>query len=49
MPRLTDTEPQETSMTTQTNDTTWRDFDDRDAYQDRLAVELTAESDQTDW
>jgi hypothetical protein len=31
VPRPTDTEPQETSMTTQTIDTTWRDHDDRDA------------------
>ena len=33
-------------MTTQTAD--WRDFDDRDAHQDRLANELTADI-STDW
>jgi hypothetical protein len=42
MPRPTATEPQETSMTTQTND--WRDFDDRDAHQDRIAADTS-----TDW
>ena len=41
MPRPTGTDPQETSMTTQTTD--WRDFDDRDAHQDRLAAELAAD------
>ncbi len=41
MPRPTATEPQETPMTTQTTD--WRDFNDRDAHQDRLATELAAE------
>jgi hypothetical protein len=46
MPRPTDTEPQETSMTTQT--TGWRDFNDRDAHQDRLATELAADA-STDW
>jgi hypothetical protein len=45
MPRPTDTDPQETSMTTHTTD--WCDFDDRDAHQDRLATELTA--DTGDW
>ena len=30
-------------MTTQTADTSWREFDDRDAHQDRLATELAAE------
>jgi hypothetical protein len=49
MPRPTDTEPQETPMTTQTTDiTSWRDFDDRDAHQDRLAAELAADL-STDW
>ena len=28
--------------------TDWRDFDDRDAHQDRLATELAADS-STDW
>ena len=31
-------------MTTQTTDTTWRDHDDRDAHQDRLATELAADA-----
>jgi hypothetical protein len=32
------------------NTTDWRDFDDRDAHQDRLTVELGAEVDAgTDW
>jgi len=30
------------------NTTDWRDFDDRDAHQDRLATELAAET-GTDW
>ena len=35
-------------MTTPTaSDTTWRDFDDRDAHQDRVATELAADS--GDW
>jgi hypothetical protein len=46
VPRPTGTDPQETSMTTHTTD--WRDYDDRDAHQDRLATELTADS-STDW
>jgi hypothetical protein len=33
-------------MTTQTTD--WRDHDDRDAHQDRLATEL-ADDTSTDW
>jgi len=44
MPRPTCTDPQETRMTT----TDWRDFDDRDAHQDRLATELATET-GTDW
>ena len=28
--------------------TDWRDFDDRDAHQDRLATELATET-ETDW
>jgi hypothetical protein len=44
MPRPTGTNPQETPMTT----TDWRDFDDRDAHQDRLATELATET-NTDW
>lgn len=33
-------------MTTQTTD--WREYDDRDAHQDRLATELAADT-STDW
>jgi hypothetical protein len=35
-------------MTTTTTEPTtdWREFDDRDAHQDRLATELTADHDQ---
>lgn len=33
-------------MTTTTTDTDWRDFDDRDAHQDRLATELAADHDE---
>jgi hypothetical protein len=29
--------------------TTWRDHDDRDAHQDRLATELATEPTDTDW
>jgi hypothetical protein len=36
-------------MTTQTStQTSWREYDDRDAHQDRLATELAADS-GTDW
>jgi hypothetical protein len=49
MPRPTATEPQETSMTTQTTDTGWRDYDDRDAHQDRLATELAVVQDDGTW
>jgi hypothetical protein len=41
MPRPTDTDPQETSMTTQTAE--WRGFDDREEHQDRIATELAAD------
>ena len=34
-------------MTTTTTDTDWRDFNDRDAHQDRLATELA--TDQGTW
>lgn len=33
-------------MTTTTIDTDWRDYDDRDAHQDRLAAELAADGDE---
>ena len=33
-------------MTTTTTDTDWRDHDDRDELQDRLATELAADHDQ---
>jgi len=36
-------------MTTQTTDISWRDHNDRDAHQDRLATELAAEHDDRDW
>jgi len=34
-----------TTTITTTTDTDWRDFDDRDVHQDRLAAELAADSD----
>ena len=44
MPRPTGTDPQETSMTTHTTDIDWREFDDRDAHQDRIATELATDT-----
>lgn len=41
MPRPTDTTTRETAMTTTTD---WRDHDDRDNHQDRLATELAADT-----
>ena len=34
------------TTTTTDTDTDWRDFDDRDAHQDRLATELATDHDQ---
>lgn len=48
VPRPTGTETKESPMTTTTTTTAldWRDYDDRDNHQDRLATELIADDDE---